>query len=65
MSELDLVAVDSTPANVPNNIAVLLGNGDGTFQPEKVFQPPSVLIVNRSGRAGNLNSFATLFTIGR
>jgi hypothetical protein len=41
----DLVVIDSTPADIPNNIAVLLGNGDGTFQPEKIFQPPSVLFV--------------------
>jgi hypothetical protein len=43
--KLDIIAIDSTPANVPNNIAVLLGNGDGTFQPEKIFQAPSVLFL--------------------
>jgi hypothetical protein len=41
----DLVVIDSTPANIPNNIAVLLGNGDGTFQPEKIFQEPRVLFL--------------------
>lgn len=43
--KLDLVAIDSTPADVPNNIAVLLGQGDGTLGPERIFQPPSVLFL--------------------
>jgi len=42
---LDIVVIDSSPANVPNNIAVLLGNGDGTFQAEKIFQEPNVLFL--------------------
>lgn len=42
---LDLVVIDSPEINVPNKLAVLLGRGDGTFQPQKIQEMPKILFL--------------------
>ncbi len=43
--QLDLVVIDSPEINIPNKLAVLLGRGDGTFQPQKIQELPNILFL--------------------
>lgn len=42
---LDLLVVDSKEINKPNKLAVLLGRGDGTFQPQRLLDLPNELFL--------------------
>jgi hypothetical protein len=43
---VDLLVVDSSPAQKPTNLAVLLGRGDGSFQPQRVQELPNILYLS-------------------
>jgi len=68
----DLAILNYGTSQVPGNIAVLLGNGDGTFQPPKVRHFPKGFLAFGSGIAagdfkgdGNLDLVVTGFSGGR
>ncbi len=56
---LDLVVIDSPEINVPNKLAVLLGRGDGTFQPQKLQDLPKILFLAVAA-LGDLDNNGTL-----
>ena len=53
----DLIVVDALPGDVPNQMAILLGRGDGTFEEQKLIQlrdilpegTPALADLNRDG----------------